>query len=249
MTRISAAAAFLICLAFSILSPVLAQTNRTMATDNGCFPWQDFKSGQCVAKPAQAPPPALPAPAEQAVAPPPPPPPPVVAAPEPPAAPSPPARDSVTRAPNLNMVCDGGTVTDGICACPAGYTDNGGACVRTKAENCLGGQLSASGQCMCTGQVTMDGETYLLEYANGKCLPMRCPVTASLHDGRCVAGASPQLSSGPESKPLPPAKEVKNTDDDEPPRRVPPRRRVQNLDQSRMHQYYRRYRWPGMGAY
>jgi hypothetical protein len=257
MTRILAAAAFLICLAFSI--PAHAQSDRTIATDNGCFPWQDFKNGQCVAKPAQTPPPALPAPAEPAVASPPPPTP-VVAAPSPPAAPPPVLADPVTRAsPQLAIVCDGGTVTNGICACPAGYNlmpapDNaGGTCVRTNAENCLGGELTVDGKCMCSGQVTMDGETYLLEYSNGKCLPTRCPVTSSLRDGRCP---SPKLSSEPEPKPV---KETKGSADDSEPRHhcergmvytrsgcVPARRRAQDNYESRLRQYYRNYQFPGM---
>jgi hypothetical protein len=268
MTRISAAAAIFICSAFSISSPAHAQANRTLATDNGCFPWQDFKNGQCVAKPAQTPPPALPAP-EPAVAPPPPPPPPVVAAPQPPAAPSPVVANPVTRAsPQRAIVCDGGTVTNGTCACPAGFNvmpaagnAGGGTCVRTNAENCLGGELTVNGKCMCSGQVTMDGETYLLEYSNGKCLPMRCPATALLRDGRCVASRSPQLSSEPEPKPRPAkeTKEAKDTPDDSEPRHhcergmvharsgcVPARRRIQDINESRLRQYYRNYQFPGM---
>ena len=267
MTRIAATAAFLICLVFSAWSPVHAQSDRTIATDNGCFPWQDFKNGQCVAKPAQSSPPALPSPApEPAVAPPPPPPPPVVAVPQPPAAPPapPPAADNVIRTPQVGIVCDGGAVTGGSCVCPTGYNlmpaagnAGGGTCVRTNAENCLGGELTVSGKCMCSGQVTMDGETYLLEYSNGKCLPMRCPVTALLRDGRCVANPSPQLSSQPEPKPV---KETKDTaDEPEPPRHrcergmvltrtgcVPARRRVQDNYESRLRRYYRNYQWPGM---
>ncbi len=265
MTRISTIAAVLICLAFSHWSPLHAQSNRTLATDHGCFPWQDFKNGQCVAKPAQTPPPDLPAPApEPAVAPPPPPPPPpVVAAPQPPAPPpAPPAADSFTRAPQVAIVCDGGTVTNGTCACPAGFNlmpsagNAGGTCVRTNAENCLGGELTVSGKCMCSGQVTLDGETYLLEYANGKCLPMRCPVTALSRDGRCVASASPQLSSQPDAKPV---KETKDTADDSKPRHrcergmvytrsgcVPARRRAQDNYELRLRQYYRNYQFRGM---
>jgi hypothetical protein len=259
MTRISAAAAFLICLAFPIPAP--AQSNRTMATDNGCFPWQDFKNGQCIAKPAQAPPPALPAPAEPGVAPPPPPA--VAATPPPPAAPPPVLADPAPRAsPQLAIVCDGGMVTNGVCACPAGYNlmaapDNaGGTCVRTNAENCLGGELTVDGKCMCSGQVTMDGETYLLEYSNGKCLPARCPVTSPLRDGRCVASTSPKLSAEPEPGP---AKETRDTADEPGARRhcergmvytrsgcVPARRRMQENYESRLRQYYRNYQLPGM---
>jgi hypothetical protein len=121
--------------------------------------------------------------------------------------------EPTTRAsPQLAIVCDGGTVTNGACVCQAGFelmsvSDNAGG----NAENCLGGELTVSGKCMCNGQVTMDGETYLLEYSNGKCLPMRCPVTARLKDGHCVASPSPQLSSEPEPKPRP-AKETRDPD-------------------------------------
>ncbi len=171
----------------------------------------------------------------------------------------------VTHAsPQLAIVCDGGTVTNGTCACPAGFNlmpaagNAGGTCVRTNADNCLGGELTVNGKCMCSGQVTMDGETYLLEYSNGKCLPMRCPVTASLRDGRCVASSSPQLSSEPESKPQPAAKEAKNTDESEPRHHcergmvnsrsgcVPARRRIQGINELRLRQYYRNYQFPGM---
>jgi len=145
--------------------------------------------------------------------------------------------------------------------CPSGFNlkptdDNvGGTCVRTDAENCLGGELTVSGKCMCSGRVTMDGETYPLEYSRGKCLPSRCPKTAMWRDGRCVANASPQLSSEPKQQP---AKEAKDASGDSEPRRhcergmvltrsgcVPARRRVQDYE-SRLRQYYRNYRFPGM---
>jgi hypothetical protein len=207
MTRILSATAILICLAFSSSNLAYAQESRSLATDNGCFPWQDFKNGQCVAKPSQSPPPALPEPAQS--------PPPAVAPPAPPpltAAPAPPV--SLLR-PEPAIVCDGGTVTDGACACPQGFNlvpaaAGGGTCARANADNCLGGELTTSGKCICNGQVTMDGETYLLEYSNGKCLPMRCPVTA-LHDGKCgAATTSAQPSAEPERKGQP-SKEVRET--------------------------------------
>lgn len=116
----------------------------------------------------------------------------------------------VTRAPETirapeNIVCDGGTVNNGFCVCPSGFNPMPGAggrgsvCARHNAENCLGGHLTVSGQCICTGQVTMSGETYLLEYSKGKCLPMRCPVTAMSPDGKCVetSPAAPTLASEP----------------------------------------------------
>lgn len=216
-----------------------------MATDNGCFPWQDFKNGQCVSKQSQTPPPALPEPAASPA--------PVVAPPAPPpvtAAPAPPVvcldgtsdvgghcvcpasthvdgasgrcvADGPHPAERPAIVCDGGTVTNGACACPEGFNlmpsaDNsaGGTCARANADNCLGGEMTAGGKCICSGQVTMDGETYLLEYSSGKCLPMRCPVTA-LHDGKCGAATTTAQPSGePEGKSRPgPRKEVKETKD------------------------------------
>ena len=245
MTRIFAATAILIYLAFSISNPALAEGSRTLATDNGCFPWQDFKNGQCVAKPSQTPPPALPEPAQSpapAVAPPAPPPLTAVPAPAPPVV-CPdgasivagqcmcPASTHVDSAggrcvadispprPEPAIVCDGGAVTNGVCACPQGFklmpaagNAGGGTCERSNADNCLGGELTVSGKCICSGQVTMDGETYLLEYSGGKCLPMRCPVTA-LHNGKCgAATTSAQPSTEPERKGRPASsKEVKET--------------------------------------
>jgi hypothetical protein len=248
MTRILAATAILICLGFSITSPAHAEGSRSMATDNGCFPWQDFKNGQCVAKSSQTPP-ALPEPAQSpapAVAPPAPPP--LTAAPAPPVA-CPSGASNVAgqcvcptnthvdatgggcvadvspiRPEQPTIVCSGGTVTNGACACPEGFnlmpaagSAGGGTCARANADNCLGGELTAGGKCICSGQVTMDGETYLLEYSSGKCLPMRCPVTA-LHDGKCgAATTTAQPSPEPEGKSRPAprkdVKEVKETKD------------------------------------
>jgi hypothetical protein len=238
MSRILAATAILICLAFSVFQPAHAQGSRNLATDNGCFPWQDFKNGQCVAKPSQTPPPPLPAPTSaplSAVAPPPPPPPPVVANPCPDGSsnaagqcvcPASTHLDATsgrciaeisTSRPEPAIACDGGAVTNGACACPQGFNlmpapgnAGGGTCVRTNADNCLGGKLTVSGKCLCSGQVTMDGETYLLEYANGKCLPMRCPVTA-LRDGKCATISSAKAAQEPESKERPAPRETKET--------------------------------------
>jgi hypothetical protein len=113
-----------------------------------------------------------------------------------------------------SIVCDGGKVTEGRCACPAGFelmpnSDNaGGTCVKYHTEDCLGGELTVGGKCLCTGQVVMSGETYLLENARGKCIPRQCPVQTLLKDGKCVAtsanspATSPDLAGSP--KPAPP---------------------------------------------
>jgi hypothetical protein len=113
-----------------------------------------------------------------------------------------------------NTVCDGGSVTDGRCACPAGFDlmangDNtGGTCVRSHAENCLGGELTVDGKCLCTGQVVMSGETYLLEYSRGRCMPKQCPVQTLFKDGKCVATSANSPDTSPEfvggSRPAPP---------------------------------------------
>src|ERR1700761_8313277 len=228
MTRIFAATAILICLAFSTFPPAHAGS-RSTATDNGCFPWQDFKNGQCVAKPSQSPPPDLPDRAASPAVAPPAPPPPQTAAPAPPVVcldgttnvdgqcvcPSSTHVDPASgrcvadispRGPTLPaIVCNGGTVTNGACACPQGYDlmpsgdAGGGTCARANADNCLGGEMTAGGKCICNGQVTMDGETYLLEYSSGKCLPMRCPISA-LHDGKCGSATTAGEPEGKRTK-------------------------------------------------
>jgi hypothetical protein len=151
-------------------------------------------------------------------------------------------------------------LSDGACTCPSGFRlkaapDNaaGGTCVRTKAENCLGGELTASGQCICNGQVTMDGETYLLEYSNGKCLPMRCPVTA-MSGGKCISTTSteprPEAEPRGEPKGRPSSRDNRQTQDEPEARHhcgrgmvmtragcVPARRRLPDV----FRQYYRYY--------
>lgn len=103
------------------------------------------------------------------------------------------ALSNTIREPVETIACDGGTVTDGKCACPAesrllpAASGNGGMCVRARAENCVGGELTAAGTCLCGGRVTMSGETYALELVGGKCIPKRCPVDTYLKAGRCVA--------------------------------------------------------------
>src|SRR5207248_710134 len=75
------------------------------------------------------------------------------------------------------VACEGGTVTAGKCTCPAEFkflpasSGTGGSCVRSNAENCRGGDLTAGGSCLCSGRVTMSGETYALEFLSGKCVP------------------------------------------------------------------------------
>lgn len=63
----------------------------------------------------------------------------------------------------------------------------GGICVKTDADKCLGGELTVTGTCLCNSQVVMSGETYDLEFVQGKCLPKRCPVQTMLKEGKCVA--------------------------------------------------------------
>ena len=117
-----------------------------------------------------------------------------------------------------NIVCDGGSVTDGRCACPAGFqlmpdsvNSGGGTCVKSHTENCLGGELTVDGKCLCNGQVVMSGETYLLEHVRGKCVPRQCPVQTLLREGKCVATSadSPATSPNPAGSPKPaPPKEA-----------------------------------------
>jgi len=115
-------------------------------------------------------------------------------------------------APTVAIVCNGGTVANGACICPSGFelmsTDgnpgNGGTCVKAHAENCLGGVLTVSGTCLCTGQVVMSGETYGLEYVNGKCVPKRCPEQTVAKGGKCLAIST--TAAVPEvQEPKPPA--------------------------------------------
>jgi hypothetical protein len=182
------------------LRPALAQD---AGTDDRCFPWQEYRNGICAPKPG---PPAAPTEPGGGA--------------KPPACPASshldlasggcvanaPAPPATARIPAI-ITCNGGTASAGQCACPTGFrlmpasSDPGGTCVRTDAENCLGGAMTVTGQCLCIGQVTMSGQVYDLEFAGGKCIPKRCP-----REGPCVAAAakpgsfvsprtSPRLSS------------------------------------------------------
>jgi hypothetical protein len=166
----------------------------------------DRPSGTCIAD-AGAPPPVP------------------LAAPAPPAPPVPPL---LQPEPSQVAVCDGGNVINGSCACPAGFrvmpvngVAVGGRCVRTDAENCLGGEMTVSGTCQCNGQVRMSGDIYLLEFVKGKCIPKRCPVQTVLKDGKCIAAALTPAGEPEEAGKAAPAKEAsteskdKNADDEE----------------------------------
>ena len=241
MTRffaIAAIAFFLIV--FNSSLPARAQTNEDSSSDLQCFPWQEMRNGQCVAKPV-ATPPSAPAPAP-------------LAAPQPstdpcglrslstqckcpaathldagsgtcvadaPVTPVAPPVAPVTTKPAVAIVCAGGTVTSGACVCPSGFNlisadgnpATGGTCVKLHAENCLGGELTVSGTCLCTGQVVMSGETYGLEYVNGKCVPKRCPEQTVLKGNKCLAMSTTAAAPEPEAtKPAPP-KEVEEEDE------------------------------------
>jgi hypothetical protein len=216
MTRLSAAAIIAICWFLFIAVPAFAQSeqgavpscpagevlkNGLCVPDQGkCFPWQEFREGNCVAKPApaQVAPPQL-APAKciggtsnatgQCAC---------------------PANTHLddgsgscvadiapARKASDSVVCDGGALTGGSCACPAGFdlapagstAAGGGTCVKTNASNCLGGELTVAGTCFCNGRVTMSGENYALELVGGKCVPKRCPEHTYLKDGKCIASS------------------------------------------------------------
>ncbi|HEY2248327.1 MAG TPA: hypothetical protein VGH70_12845 [Bradyrhizobium sp.] len=145
-----------------------------------------------------------------------------VAPPVPP--PLPPPLPPATRKADEPLLCDGGSASGGRCVCPAGYIvmpprggggGGGGTCVRTDASNCQGGELTVSGACMCNGQVVMSGETYLLEYTNGKCLPKRCPVSTEMRDGKCSSVSAVAPASTPEPEPKAKPKETKDADEGE----------------------------------
>ncbi len=202
MIRLATAIVILIGSLAVATVPARAQQN---APERMCFPWQEFRDGACVATSG-----AVPAPSVQCsggtadtegrcvcpanthldagacVA---------------DVSPSPSRQLTTTIRESVETIaCDGGTVTSGTCTCPADFrllpaaSGKGGACVRTNAENCLGGDLTVAGSCLCIGRVTMSGETYALELLGGKCVPKRCPVDTYLKAGQCVASNDRILS-------------------------------------------------------
>ncbi len=171
-----------------LLAPFDAQAQS--ASENRCFPWQEFRDGACVAK-------AEPAPGQSRQ---------LTTTPRedpPPAAAPvivPPAPAPLAAATQPAIICDGGVRTGDTCSCPDGFTllpavsGSGGSCVRRNAENCRGGSLTAAGICLCDGHVTMSGETYALEFLAGKCVPKRCPESSYLKEGKCVASNDTRFS-------------------------------------------------------
>jgi hypothetical protein len=138
--------------------------------------------------------------------------------------PIPPPLPSTTRKADEPLLCDGGTASSGRCVCPAGYIvmqprggggAGGGTCVRTDASNCQGGELSVNGTCTCNRQVIMSGETYMLEYTNGKCVPKRCPISTEMRDGKCISVSAVTPAAAPEPEPKAKPKESKDADEGE----------------------------------
>ena len=203
MVRIATAIVILIGSLLCAALPARAQSDQGAPPDKMCFPWQEFRDGACVATSKPLPEPATvqctggtadaggrcvcPANTHLDVA---------GSACVADVSPSPSQSRQLTttiRESVETVACDGGTVTSGKCTCPAEFkllpaaSGKGGACVRTNAESCRGGDLTVAGTCLCTGRVTMSGETYALELVGGKCVPKRCPVDTYLRAGRCVA--------------------------------------------------------------
>jgi hypothetical protein len=204
VVRLATAIAILMCGLVFAAVPARAQSDRATPPEKMCFPWQEFRDGACVATSAPMPPPPAPAAVQctggtpdaggQCICP---------ANTHPDAAgstcvadtsPSPTRQLTTTIRESVETIaCDGGTVTGGKCTCPAEFrllpaaSGKDGACVRNNAENCRGGDLTAAGTCLCSGRVTMSGETYALELVGGKCIPKRCPVDTYLKAGQCVA--------------------------------------------------------------
>jgi hypothetical protein len=277
MTRFLATAVISLCVAFFTAFSAFAQSDRDSSSDSQCFPWQEFRDGHCVSKPSQATPPLAPPLSQPA-------PTPVVSDPctndtrnlsTQCACPENTHRDAasgtcladvqapVPKANAATMVCDGGTMAGDACTCPAGFhlmaaggNRAGGSCVRTNAENCLGGELTVTGTCLCNGQVVMSGETYLLEYTSGKCVPKRCPVETSLKDGRCIATSATSPSPEPQEKSTPAAPKEASEEDEHRHRCrhgmvrtragcVVARRRLPVISGNGLGRYYRMYQFPG----
>ena len=270
MTRFFAAAAISVCSLFLISAPAPAQT------DSDCFPWQEMRDGRCVPKGTSAPTrsPSLSGPCiggtndagDQCVCP-------VnthlddasgsCLANIIPAVPQAPLK------PAVNIVCDGSQLSGGACSCPAGFrlrpagddVAAGGTCIRTDAENCLGGELTVSGTCLCNRRVIMSGEEYALEYVNGKCVPQHCSI-AALKDGKCVSAVAKSGNPEPEEKARPAAPKLAS--EGEEPRHhcgrgmirthsgcVPARRRVPGFYESGpagLSGYYRAHQFPGYSS-
>lgn len=170
-------------------------------------------------------------------------------------------------APAVNIVCDGGQLSGGACTCPAGFrlkpagddVAAGGTCIRTDAENCLGGELTVSGTCMCNRRVIMSGEEYALEYVNGKCVPQRCSI-AELNDGKCVSAVAKSGNPEPEERTKPAPPKLASEGEEHRPHCgrgtirthsgcVPVRRHVPSFYESGpagLSGYYRSYQFPGI---
>jgi hypothetical protein len=215
MTRLSAAATISIYWILFIPNLAIAQSDQAtipschagellkdgvcLPDEGKCFPWQEFREGNCVTKstpePAPSTPPAIPAQCAGGT----------IDASGQCACPANTHLDAGSgncladpkpvRKASDNVVCDGGTLTVGKCTCPGGYnlmpasstTAASGTCVKTDAANCQGGELTVAGTCFCNGRVTMSGDNYALELVGGKCVPKRCPEHSYLKDGKCVA--------------------------------------------------------------
>jgi hypothetical protein len=105
----------------------------------------------------------------------------------------------------------------------------------------------------------MSGETYLLEFTNGKCVPMRCPVSTEMRNGKCTAVPAVTPASAPEPEPKARPKETRDTDEGEHHRGcghgmvrthsgncVVARRRMPAVAAPPgLTQYYRNYQFPG----
>jgi hypothetical protein len=260
MTRFFAAAAISFCSLFLLSAPAQAQT------DSDCFPWQELRGGRCVPKgtsaPTRSPTSSGPCiggtndPAGQCVCPT------NTHLDDPSGSCLANVIPAVPQAPKpaVNVVCDGGQLSGGSCTCPAGFRlePGGGSCVRTDADNCLGGELTVSGACLCNRRVIMSGEEYGLEYVNGKCVPQRCSI-AALKDGKCGSAVAKSGNGEPDEKAKPAPPKLASEDEEHHHHCgrgmirthagcVPVRRRYPGLYESGpagFSGYYRSYQFPG----